>query len=311
MPFSIRRTKFRYAAFVSYRHLPEDRRWAEWLIDALQDFATPAALVEKGAAPRIGELFRDDKEMAAQADLPGYLKHALWASKHLIVVCSVETPLSDWVRAEIALFKHWGRHNRVHALLIDPDPRRAFPAELRYWRIAGKGPNAIIELAETAGASVAPVKGKSEADVKALARDKLAAALLGCELGDLRAALAKQHEAETSYSYFEQKVSRRAVPEGLGGIPEADVAHRNATFRFESRGGRVLRISRINGSYALQNDPNGVAQWTMTYRADGTIETIELSDRVGRVQSRENYNRDATIVDFANEADTAGLKVLP
>ena len=306
--FSIRRPKFRYTAFVSYRHLPEDRRWAEWLIDALQNFATPAALVEKGVVPRIGELFRDDKEMAAQADLPRYLKHALWSSKHLIVVCSAETSLSDWVRAEIALFKHWGRDDRIHALLIDPDPRRALPAELRYWRIAGTGPNAIMEIAEPAAASVAAVRGKSEAAIKALARDKLAAALLGCQLGALRTALTKQQEAETSYSYFEQMVSRRSVPEGVGGIFEADVAHRNATLRFESRGGRVLRISRINGSYALQNDPNGIAQWTMTYRADGTIEMIELSDRVGRVQSREIYNRDASMVDFTNEADTAAAQ---
>jgi hypothetical protein len=27
------RQKFKYAAFVCYRHLPEDRRWAEWLIE--------------------------------------------------------------------------------------------------------------------------------------------------------------------------------------------------------------------------------------------------------------------------------------
>ncbi len=308
MPFSVRRPKFKYAAFVSYRHLPEDRRWAEWLIGALQSFATPSELVAKGMAPQIGELFRDDKEMAAQADLAGYLKQALWNLEHLIVVCSAETPQSDWVRAEIALFKHWGRSGKIHALLIDPDPRRALPAELRYWRIAGKGPAAVMELTEPAAASVVPVKGKSEAELKALARDKLAAALLGCELNTLREALAKRHEAETAYSYFEQMVSRRGVPEGVGEVPEAHVAHRNATLRFESRGGRVMRISRVNGSASLQDDPDGIAQWDMSYRADGTIETIELSNRAGRIRSREAYNRDATIVDFTNEAETAAAQ---
>ena len=66
-----RSPKFKYAAFVSYRHLPEDRRWAEWLIETLQNFETPEELVRRGVPSRIGELFRDDKEMAAKADLAG------------------------------------------------------------------------------------------------------------------------------------------------------------------------------------------------------------------------------------------------
>jgi hypothetical protein len=28
-----RSPSFKYAAFVSYRHLPDDTRWAEWLIE--------------------------------------------------------------------------------------------------------------------------------------------------------------------------------------------------------------------------------------------------------------------------------------
>jgi hypothetical protein len=47
--------------------------------------------VRRGVPPRIGELFRDDKEMAAKADLAGYIKQALWESENLIVVCSSAT----------------------------------------------------------------------------------------------------------------------------------------------------------------------------------------------------------------------------
>jgi hypothetical protein len=297
--------KSRYAAFVCYRHLPEDRRWAEWLIEALRDFETPEELVRRGVPSRIGTLFRDDKEMAVKADLAGYIKQALWDSEHLIVVCSATTPTSDWVRAEISLFKYWGRAERIHALLIDAEVEQAFPAELRYWRIAGEGPQAVMEMAEPAAASVAPVKGQSEAESKALARDKLAAALLGCDLAELRDALARRERAMTTYRYFEQMVSRRAVPEGVGEVPPGHVPHRKATLRFESRGGRVERISRINGLGSLRDNNEGVAQWDVTWRGDGSVESIELRNRLGRLVTRRSFNRDATQVDFSTEAETA------
>jgi antiphage defense system Thoeris ThsB-like protein len=259
--------------------------------------------VRCGVPSRIGELFRDDKEMAAKPDLAGYIKQALWESEHLIVVCSSATPASDWVRAEIALFKHWGRVKRIHALLIEADAARAFPAELRYWRIAGQGPQAVMEMAEPAAASVAP--GKSEAESKALARDKLAAALLGCDLDPLRDALARRERAQTTYGYFERIVWRRAVPEGVGEVSSGDVAYRNAALRFESRRGRIERISRINGSGSLRDNDERVAQWDITYRGDGSVETVELRNKLGRLVTRRSFNRDASHVDFSTEAETA------
>jgi hypothetical protein len=297
--------KSRYAAFVCYRHLPEDRRWAEWLIEALRDFETPEELVRGGVPSQIGTLFRDDKEMAVKADLAGYIRQALWDSEHLIVVCSAATPASDWVRAEISLFKHWGRAERIHALMIDAEVEQALPAELRYWRIVGKGPQAVMQMVEPAAASVAPVKGKSEAESKALARDKLAAALLGWDLAELRDALARRERALTTYGYFEQMVWRRAVPEGVGEVSPGDVPHREATLRFESRGGRVERVSRINGSGSLRDNGEGAAQWDVIWRTDGSVEAIELSDKLGWLVTRQRFNREATHVDFSTEAETA------
>ncbi len=302
------RSTSKYAAFVSYRHKPEDRRWAEWVIDALQRFETPPELARKGVAARIGEVFRDDKEMSTQADLSGYLKQALWESDHLIVICSADTPASDWVRAEIALFQYWGRGDRIHALLIDPEPQRAFPAELRRWKLAGKGAKTVMEMTEPAAASVVAVKGKSENELKALALDKLAAAVLGCDLGKLREAIAKREAAETTYRYFEQMVSRRGVPEGVGEVSEAHVERRNATLRFESRGGRVQRISRLNGAGHLRDNNDGAAQWDISYRSEGGVETIELRNAQGRLKSRQSFNRDATILDFTTEQETAAAQ---
>ena len=303
--FRAKQPKWKYSAFISYRHAPADRRWAEWVIETLNAFNTPDELVQQGIKPRIGSLFRDDKEMAVTADLSRYLKEALWASEHLIVVCSNETPFSDWVRAEISLFKHWGRSRNIHALLIDPDPRRALPAELRYWRIAGQGPDAVMELAEPAAAVVTPAKGKSEAELNSLARDKLAASLLNCDLGTLRQALAKQEQEQISIRYFGTMTFRRGIPEGVGEVLAADVGARYSTLRFETRAGRIERVRCISGLGQPSEDSAGISQWDVIYRSDGSVESLEKRDSFGLLKSRENLSRDATQVDFVSGTDTA------
>ena len=40
--------EYTYDAFISYRHRPEDRAFAEWLVDALECFETPERLVREG-----------------------------------------------------------------------------------------------------------------------------------------------------------------------------------------------------------------------------------------------------------------------
>ncbi len=90
---------YRYRAFISYRHVERDRRWARWLIEKLETFRTPKTLVRAGAPLQIGHLFRDDDEIPASSDLSHQIEDALKASQFLIVVCSRDTPKSQWVGA--------------------------------------------------------------------------------------------------------------------------------------------------------------------------------------------------------------------
>ena len=121
---------YRYRAFISYRHVERDRQWARWLIEKLETYRTPRALVHNGAPLRIGQLFRDDDEIPASSDLSHQIEDALRASQFLIVVCSRDTPQSKWVRHEIEFFRSIGRGNRIFALLVDGEPDQAFPPEL-------------------------------------------------------------------------------------------------------------------------------------------------------------------------------------
>src|SRR4051812_14751092 len=76
---------YRYAAFISYRHAPADRRWAMWLHRALESYHVPRRLQRaRGLPPRVGRCFRDEEELAASADLPAEIDEALRQSKCLI-----------------------------------------------------------------------------------------------------------------------------------------------------------------------------------------------------------------------------------
>ncbi len=83
-----------YKAFISYRHVDLDRKWAKWLINKLETYRVPSRLVKEGVPQRIGKVFRDDDEIPASSDLSRQIELALEGSKFLIVVCSPDTPQS-------------------------------------------------------------------------------------------------------------------------------------------------------------------------------------------------------------------------
>lgn len=295
-----------YEVFVSYRHRPDDERWARRLQEVLETFETPRELVAEGGRARLGKVFVDDTEMAAGPELSRTIKTALWSSKWLIVVCSPDTPGSDWVRQEINLFRNaWDRRERTLALLTAGTPAQSSPPELRELRTLGTGLNTTTEVVEPAGADVTEVQDKTEAERTDLARDRLAATQLGCDLGALRYRQEERVRRETTSLFFHDMVRRRGVPEGVGEVTTADQRRRRATLRFDRRGGLVRTIERINGSgFPVEND-DGICRWDVSWRADETIEAIDHRNRYGDTLLREQFNRDATVVDFFHDDQTA------
>lgn len=166
--------EYRYAAFISYRHTPADRKWAAWLHKALETYRTPAPLVKRGTRARVGKIFRDEEELSASADLSARIDEALQQSEYLIVVCSPETPKSRWVNAEIERFRVMGREERILALLVDGDPESAFPLAL------------LDKSTEPLAADVRQRHDYGRAHAARDARLRLASTLLGVSYDDLR-----------------------------------------------------------------------------------------------------------------------------
>ncbi len=164
----------RYAAFISYRHHPEDRRWAKWVLEELESYRTPRALVRRGFARRIGRLYRDEDENPASSELGAQIEEALAASDNLIVVASPHTPGSRWIEREILRFQEMGKGDRILTLLIDGDPAGSYPAPLL------RNPDS-----EPIASDVRPRPDESLSSLKRKAKLRLAAALLGCSFDDL------------------------------------------------------------------------------------------------------------------------------
>ena len=297
--------EYEYGAFISYRHRPDDRAFAEWLLESLETFQTPDRLLRDGYPAGFGKVFRDDDELRAEAELTPAIRRALWASRYLVVVCSPATPSSAWVRAEIRMFQHWGRGDRIIPVLIDGDPEQSFPPELVKTVVSGEGPDAEFRTEMPRGPMLLPEQGKTEDELKERALLTIAATMLGCAYGQLRDRVEERVRKQTTTELYEQLAWRRGAPVGIGPLDEANAACRQASWRFECRGGRVVRLLRVNSFGNLVPDDKGMSRIDIHYRDDGGVERVIHRDRHEVVKRIERYNASQTIVDFTHEDDSA------
>ncbi len=209
---------FRYKAFISYRHVEPDRSFAKWLQKTIETYRIPKNLIkteaEQKAKHRTGRVFRDDEELAASPDLSKAIDQALQQSEFLIVVCSPQTPPSQWINKEVMCFREMGRHDQILALLIDGEPRESFPpslCEIRRSITDSAGRLALpIEKVEPLAADVRPKADLSTRQTKRLAKFRILAALLGCQFDALR-----QRDEERRLKQLVQAVSVLALIIGL------------------------------------------------------------------------------------------------
>jgi tetratricopeptide (TPR) repeat protein len=183
---------FRYAAFISYRHVEPDRKWAKWLHAALETYNVPTRLVKDNKLPgKVGRIFRDEDEVPASADLKTEIESALVASRFLIVICSPRTPKSRWVNKEVERFRELGRHDQILALLIEGEPQDSFPKALveirRTITDAVGAERERIEDVEPLAADVRVTRtDESARTLRQWAKLRVLACLLGCRFDDLR-----------------------------------------------------------------------------------------------------------------------------
>lgn len=168
--------KYRYDAFISYRHTELDRFAAENLHRQMEAFRLPGKLSGKtGERTRIERVFRDKDELPLTNNLEDPIMEALAESEYLIVICSPRLRESLWCRKEIETFIRMHGREKVLAVLIEGEPAESFPEELLYVEEDVTGPDGSVNRVRRAVEPLAAdIRGGSRRRIlKCLKTEKL------------------------------------------------------------------------------------------------------------------------------------------
>ena len=222
-----------YKAFISYRHLPLDIWTAKKLHRRIERYTIPAPL-RKDGEKKPGRVFRDQDELPISSNLSANIREALDRAEFLIVICTPETPKSQWVLREISYFLEHHDREHVLAVLADGTPEASFPPQLTERR-SEQGD--LTEQVEPLAANIVAdtrVKRERLFRVESL---RILAALLGCPFDAL-------YRRELRY-----RRRRAGLALGAAGLVAAAfigmLLNRNAQIR------QQLQQSRINESRTL------------------------------------------------------------
>ncbi len=177
-------SKPHYRAFISYSH--RDAKWAQCLHRDLERYVVPVdafaedeKLAEDGTekSRRLTPIFRDRDDLPASGSLSDTIRQALESSENLIVLCSPNSAASQYVNAEIEIFRglHPDNEKKIYALIIEGEPPECFPPAL------------IADGAEPIAADAREI-GDGKADAKL----KLIAGMLGVGFDRLKRREAKR-----------------------------------------------------------------------------------------------------------------------
>ncbi len=104
-------------------------------------------------------------------------------------------------------------------------------------------------------------------------------------------------------AYYKDYVEIWGVPEGIHELSSSESSHAEAFLKFESRRGKVLRITRVNSEglmqeYSNSEDVERPNDLIIHYRDDGKIDFSEVLDRNGKVLYIKDYNQKLNVVTF-------------
>lgn len=184
--------KYKYDAFISYRHTELDKFVAEKLHKELESFSLPRSIAKKrkGQKTKIERVFRDKDELPLTSNLEDPIVQALQSTEWLIVICSPRLWESLWCKKEIETFVALRGREHVLAVLIEGEPAESFPDELLYkTELRRNADGTEEEVKIPVEPLAADVRGKTKKEMlKAMKTEalRLQAAMFGLPYDDLR-----------------------------------------------------------------------------------------------------------------------------
>lgn len=166
----------RYDVFFSYRHKTLDSEITSKVFQWVEGYRLPASLKAQGYQD-VQRAFRDAEELPVSRILTDTIDDALRSAKALIVVCSQDTPLSEWVDREVEMFIELGRAEQIYPLLINGDETSSFPPSLKKMPDIGER---IMDI-RVPGDQIREMMKKVPDELL-----KAVAGITGCKLSDLK-----------------------------------------------------------------------------------------------------------------------------
>lgn len=182
--------KIIYDAFISYSHSEPDSLAAQKLHSMLEHYHIPGKLQKISGKKKIRRVFRDREELPLSSDLGENIRQALENSEYLIVICSPRAVHSEWVQREIETFLETHEKDKILTLLVEGEPKEAFPEILCYdeEKIVGdNGEEKIVRVQVEPMA--ADIRGSTKKEIeKKLKREflRILAPMLSCTYDTLR-----------------------------------------------------------------------------------------------------------------------------
>ncbi len=276
-----------YDVFLSYRHKPLDGVITQQTFNILESFRLPKTLQDQGLHG-VRRVFRDTEELPVSRILTQTIDAALHSTKCLVVVCSTDTPSSEWVDREVAVFIELGKAEQIYPLLITGTPETSFPASMKLI------PDIMDRVIDVR------VPGNDAKGIVAKIRQSMypvIAEVSGCEEDDLR----REKNLETR--------RRTAMLAGGTALLFAFVAavsgflwNRAEQYRAKTVAGRGAALSLLSDlTYAL---PDSLVNLPGTYdKVAGILE--DNSAQIRRIIEISGYSPDSEMEIAANEEKLA------
>ncbi|MBO5555700.1 MAG: tetratricopeptide repeat protein [Oscillospiraceae bacterium] len=167
---------FEYDVFFSYRHRPLDGEITQKAFNAIESYRLPRA-IRKSGCEDIRRAFRDTEELPVSRILTETIDRALHSANCLVVVCSLDTPSSEWIDREVSIFIELGRAEHIYPLLISGDPEHSFPPSLK---LVPDIQDRIMDI-RVPGSPVKKMMARAETELL-----RVIAGVVGCKESDLQ-----------------------------------------------------------------------------------------------------------------------------
>lgn len=233
-----------YDVFLSYRHKSLDSIITQKTFHFLESYRLPASLRRKGFRD-IRRAFRDTEELPVSRILTDTIDNALRSTHSLLLVCSTDTPSSEWVDREVSTFIELGRAEHIFPLLISGDPEVSFPPSLK------QVPDIMDRVMDirTPGNPVRKMLAKEDPELL-----KIVADVTGCPLRELQ----REHGLRKARR-FAARAAAAAAAFLLVGAVSLGLMHRAQSYRDQARAAERSSMQVLQElTYSLPDKLTGI-----------------------------------------------------